>query len=84
LHHFFIGSQIFQAWKKIMEEIEQQSKLIRSNAEHLEILCSDRMAQMCQDKRKLRKQYQEEHAKIASPFTQVSFFSRISSYLLSS
>lgn len=57
-----------------MDEIEQQSKLIRSNAEHLEILCGDRMVQMCQDKRKLRKQYQEEHTKIASPFTQVSFF----------
>lgn len=67
-----VGSQIFQAWRKFMDEIEQQSKLIRSNAEQLENLCSERMAQLYQDKRKSRKQYQEEHAKIASQFGHVS------------
>lgn len=55
-----------------MDEIEHQSKQIRSNAEQLENLCSDRMAQLYQDKRKSRKQYQEEHAKIASQFGHVS------------
>lgn len=67
-----VGSQIFQAWRKFMDEIEQQSKQIRSNAEQLENLCSERMAQLYQDKRKSRKQYQEEHAKIASQFAHVS------------
>lgn len=56
-----------------MEEMENQSKLIRTNTEHLETLCADRMSQMCQEKRKLKKQYQEEHAKIASRFYQVNF-----------
>lgn len=55
-----------------MDEIEQQSKQIRYNAEQLENLCSDRMAQLYQDKRKSKKQYQEEHAKIASQFAHVS------------
>lgn len=55
-----------------MDEIEQQSKQIRHNAEQLENLCSDRMAQLYQDKRKSKKQYQEEHAKIASQFAHVS------------
>jgi hypothetical protein len=67
-----VGSQVFQAWRKFMDEIEQQSKQLRTNAEQLETLCSDRMAQLYQDKRKSRKQYQEEHAKIASQFAHVS------------
>lgn len=67
-----VGSQIFQAWQTWLHEIEHQSKQIRSNAEQLESLCSDRMAQLYQDKRKSRKQYQEEHAKIASQFGHVS------------
>jgi hypothetical protein len=56
-----------------MDEIEQQSKQIRYNAEQLENLCSDRMAQLYQEKRKSKKQYQEEHAKIASQFAHVSY-----------
>lgn len=67
-----VGSQIFQAWRKFMDEIEQQSKQIRFNAEQLESLCSDRMQQLYQDKRKSRKQYQEEHTKIATQFAHVS------------
>jgi cell shape-determining protein MreC len=67
-----VGSQIFQAWRKFMDEIEQQSKQIRFNAEQLENLCSDRMSQLYQDKRKSRKQYQEEHSKIAMQFAHVS------------
>lgn len=56
-----------------MDEIEQQSKQIRSNAEQLENLCSERIAQLYQDKRKSRKQYQEEHAHISSQFAHVSW-----------
>ncbi|CAH1728224.1 unnamed protein product [Chironomus riparius] len=66
------GSQVLQAWKKFMEEMENQSKLIRTNTENLENVCTDRMSQMCQEKRKLKKQYQEEHAKIASRFYQLT------------
>lgn len=72
-----VGSQIFQAWRKFMDEIEQQSKQIRFNAEQLENLCSDRMAQLYQDKRKSRKQYQEEHAKVASQFAHVSYWEHL-------
>lgn len=54
-----------------MDEIEQQSKQIRNNAEQLENL-SDRMAQLFHDKRKSKKQYQEDHARIASQFAHVS------------
>lgn len=55
-----------------MEEIEQQSKQIRFNSEQLETLCSDKITQLYQDKRKSRKLYQEEHQKIAAQFTHVS------------
>jgi tyrosine-protein kinase Fer len=57
-----------------MEGIEQQSKLNRSNAENLENLCNKEMCQLQQDKRKLKKLYQDEHSKIAAPFHQVSRF----------
>lgn len=68
----FAGSQVFQAWRKYMDEIEQQSKQIRNNAEQLENLSSDRMAQLFHDKRKSKKQYQEDHSRIASQFAHVS------------
>jgi len=67
-----VGSQIFKAWRSFLDELEQQSKQIRTNAEHLEQLCSERMMQLYQDKRKLRKQYTDDHAKIASQFAHVS------------
>lgn len=39
--------------------------------EHLETICNDRMAHIVAEKRKLRKQYQDDHSKIASRFYQV-------------
>jgi tyrosine-protein kinase Fer len=56
-----------------MEEIEQQSKQIKLNSEQLEVLCSDKITQLYQDKRKSRKLFQEEYQKIAAQFTHVSF-----------
>lgn len=74
------GSQIFQVWRKFMEEIESQAKQIRTDAELLESLCSERVAQLHQDKRKTRKQFQEEHAKISSANSSVNDL--ISSFVL--
>lgn len=60
-----------------MEETENQSKLIRSNADQLECLCNERLTQLIQENKKLKKQFQEELSSILSRFTQVSeiFFS---------
>lgn len=55
-----------------MEETEEQSKLIRNNANQLESLCVDRLLQLLQEKKKLKKQCVEEHLKISFRFTQVS------------
>lgn len=68
----FAGSQIMKAWRAIMEEWEQTAKQIKSNAEVLESVCQDKLAQLYQDKRKARKAYHEEHNKIATQFTNVS------------
>lgn len=59
-------------WKNIMEETENQSKLIRSNADHLESLCNERLVQLIQENKKLKKQFQEELSNILSRFAQVS------------
>lgn len=55
-----------------MEELEQESKQIRFNSEQLETLCTDKITQLYQDKRKARKMFQEEYQKIATQFTHVS------------
>lgn len=68
-----------------MEEWEQTAKQFKSNAEFLESLCQDKLTHLYQDKRKARKNYQEEHQKIATQFTNVSltlFFSFLPSFPL--
>lgn len=55
-----------------MDELDQQAKQFRVNAESLEGLC-EKLTHLSQDKRKARKSYHEEHTKIASRLTQVSF-----------
>lgn len=54
-----------------MDEMEQQSKQFKLNAEQLEVIC-EKLAHLSQDKRKARKAYQEEHAKIAARLNHVS------------
>lgn len=66
------GSQILKVWRSFMEEWEQTAKQFKSNAEFLESLCQDKLTHLYQDKRKARKNYQEEHQKIATQFTNVS------------
>lgn len=56
-----------------MDDLDQQAKQFRLNAESLEGLC-EKLTHLSQDKRKARKSYHEEHTKIASRLTQVSFF----------
>lgn len=57
-----------------MEELEHTAKQIKANAEQLESVCLDKLAHLYQDKRRVRKQYQEEHTKIATKFSHVSTY----------
>ncbi|XP_034484612.1 tyrosine-protein kinase Fer isoform X1 [Drosophila innubila] len=59
------GSLITKSWRSYMDELDQQAKQFKINAEQLEVVC-DKLAHLSQDKRKARKAYQEEHAKIAA------------------
>ncbi|XP_001357847.3 tyrosine-protein kinase Fer isoform X1 [Drosophila pseudoobscura] len=59
------GSLITKSWRSYMDELDQQAKQFKSNAEQLEVVC-DKLTHLSQDKRKARKAYQEEHAKIAA------------------
>jgi len=54
-----------------MDELDQQAKQFKLNAEQLEVVC-DKLSHLSQDKRKARKAYQEEHAKIAARLNHVS------------
>ncbi|BFF92014.1 tyrosine-protein kinase Fer [Drosophila madeirensis] len=59
------GSLITKSWRSYMDELDQQAKQYKFNAEQLEVVC-DKLTHLSQDKRKARKAYQEEHAKIAA------------------
>ncbi|XP_046805560.1 tyrosine-protein kinase Fer isoform X1 [Lucilia cuprina] len=59
------GSLITKSWRSYMDELDQQAKQFKSNAEQIEVVC-EKLAHLSQDKRKARKTYQEEHTKIAA------------------
>ncbi|XP_052836355.1 tyrosine-protein kinase Fer isoform X1 [Drosophila gunungcola] len=59
------GSLITKSWRSYLDELDQQAKQFKFNAEQLEVVC-DKLTHLSQDKRKARKAYQEEHAKIAA------------------
>ncbi|XP_075230851.1 tyrosine-protein kinase Fer isoform X3 [Lycorma delicatula] len=62
------GSLVAQAWKGMMEELENAGKLVKSNADLVEKETLDRLNALCTEKRKARKQYQEEHNRISQQF----------------
>ncbi|XP_068155770.1 tyrosine-protein kinase Fer isoform X1 [Drosophila tropicalis] len=59
------GSLMTKSWRSYMDELDQQAKQFKLNAEQLEVVC-EKLTHLSQDKRKARKTYQEEHAKIAA------------------
>ncbi|XP_058063046.1 tyrosine-protein kinase Fer [Anopheles bellator] len=66
------GSHIMRAWRSFMEELEHTAKQIRTNAEQLETVCHEKLTSLYQEKRRVRKQYQEEHTKIATQFSHLT------------
>ncbi|XP_044314702.1 tyrosine-protein kinase Fer isoform X3 [Drosophila rhopaloa] len=65
------GSLITKSWRSYLDELDQQAKQFKFNAEQLEVVC-DKLSHLSQDKRKARKAYQEEHAKIAARLNHLS------------
>lgn len=64
--------QLSQAWKNMLEELENTAKLIKQNADFVESKSLDKLNSLYAEKRKARKQYQEEHNRIVAQFTHVS------------
>ncbi|XP_017781936.1 PREDICTED: tyrosine-protein kinase Fer-like, partial [Nicrophorus vespilloides] len=63
------GSLITSSWKGMMEDLDSAGKLLKSNADYIESKTLDALNTLYSDKRKARKQYQEEHTRIAQQFT---------------
>ncbi|KAH8271357.1 hypothetical protein KR018_007646 [Drosophila ironensis] len=63
--HEMQGNLITRFWRSYMDELDQQAKQFKYNADHLEVVC-EKLTHLSQDKRKARKAYQEEHEKIAA------------------
>lgn len=66
-----IGSVVTSAWRSTLEELDNVGKVIRQNADSLETRAIDKLASMCQEKRKARKMYHEEHIRITQQFNHV-------------
>ncbi|XP_022207517.2 tyrosine-protein kinase Fer isoform X2 [Nilaparvata lugens] len=66
------GSLVAQAWKAMMDEVDNAGRLFRSNADLVEKETLERLNALCQEKRKARKQYQEEHSRILQQFNHLS------------
>ena len=61
-----------QAWKNMLEELENTAKLIKQNADLVESKSLDKLNSLYAEKRRARKHYQEEHNRIVAQFTHVS------------
>lgn len=66
------GSLVVAAWRSMMEEFDNSSKLMKQNADNIESKTLDALNTMYAEKRKARKQYQEEHTRISLQFTHLS------------
>nr|CAD7429172.1 unnamed protein product [Timema monikensis] len=67
-----VGSLVTQAWKNMLEEIENTAKLIKQNADMVESRSVEKLNSLYAEKRKGMKLYQEEHNRIAAQFSHVS------------
>ncbi|XP_068087145.1 tyrosine-protein kinase Fer isoform X4 [Anabrus simplex] len=66
------GSLVAQAWKNMMEDLDNTGKLIKQNADSVESISLDKLNTLYAEKRKARKQYQEEHNRIAAQFAHLT------------
>ncbi|XP_028138880.1 tyrosine-protein kinase Fer isoform X2 [Diabrotica virgifera virgifera] len=66
------GSLIANSWRNMMDEMDSTAKVIRQNADSIETKCLDTLNTLYAEKRKARKLYQEEHARILQQFTHLS------------
>lgn len=57
----------------MMEELENTGKVIKSNADAVEVAALDKLNTLYSEKRKCRKAYQEEHTRLVSQISQVLF-----------
>lgn len=68
------GSLVAQAWKCILEELENVAKLMKSNTDIIEKETLEKLNTLYVEKRKARKTYHDEHTRISLQISNVSFF----------
>ncbi|XP_069675619.1 tyrosine-protein kinase Fer isoform X3 [Periplaneta americana] len=67
-----VGSLVAQAWRSMLEELENTAKLIKQNADCVESKSLEKLNTLYAEKRKARKLYQEEHNRIVSQFSHLT------------
>lgn len=76
-NNYLAGSLVAQAWKGILEELDNAAKLMKSNTDIIEKETLEKLNTLYVEKRKARKTYQDEHTRISLQMSNVSFFFNI-------
>lgn len=66
------NSNVLRAWKITMEELENLGKLYKSNADIIEKEMLEKISNICSEKRKAKRHYQDEYNRLCQDFYNVS------------
>lgn len=69
---YLTGSLVAQAWKGIVEELENAAKLMKTNADVVEKETLEKLNTLYIEKRKARKTYQDDHIRTSLQMSNVS------------
>ncbi|KAG8264343.1 hypothetical protein J6590_014631 [Homalodisca vitripennis] len=64
-NNYLTGSLVAQAWKGVLEELENVAKLLKINADIVEKETLEKLNTLYIEKKKARKTYQDEHTRIS-------------------
>ncbi|XP_054280011.1 tyrosine-protein kinase Fer isoform X2 [Macrosteles quadrilineatus] len=69
---YLTGSLVAQAWKGILEEVENAAKLVKTNADVVEKETLEKLNTLYIEKRKARKSYQDDHIRISLQMSNIA------------
>uniref|UniRef100_A0A1B6F723 Tyrosine-protein kinase n=1 Tax=Cuerna arida TaxID=1464854 RepID=A0A1B6F723_9HEMI len=71
-NNYLSGSLVAQAWKGVLEELENAAKLVKTNADIVEKETLEKLNTLYIEKRKARKTYQDEHTRISLQMSNIT------------
>ncbi|XP_046682516.1 tyrosine-protein kinase Fer isoform X4 [Homalodisca vitripennis] len=71
-NNYLTGSLVAQAWKGVLEELENVAKLLKINADIVEKETLEKLNTLYIEKKKARKTYQDEHTRISLQMSNIT------------